>query len=66
MFDVIMPMIYGEGYEAFIRLQEKIMEKGGDDSILAWDLSHVEIYFNGSIETVSEEGSNFDNSTEAG
>ncbi|KAF5700687.1 heterokaryon incompatibility protein het-E-1 [Fusarium mundagurra] len=40
IFDVTMPMIYGEGGEqAFLRLQEQIMKKTRDDSILAWGLS---------------------------
>ncbi|KAJ4250937.1 hypothetical protein NW762_011587 [Fusarium torreyae] len=36
IFDVTMPMIYGEGRKAFERLQLKIMEQTTDDSILAW------------------------------
>ncbi|KAF6790371.1 37s ribosomal protein rsm22 [Colletotrichum sojae] len=39
IFNVMIPMIYGEGDMAFIRLQEEIMRKTPDDSILAWDLS---------------------------
>ncbi|RYP66116.1 hypothetical protein DL769_006113 [Monosporascus sp. CRB-8-3] len=39
IFDVTMPMIYGEGDKAFGRLQEEIMKKTRDDSILAWGLS---------------------------
>ncbi|KAI8950492.1 heterokaryon incompatibility protein-domain-containing protein [Xylaria longipes] len=39
IFDVTMPMIYGEGGDqAFFRLQEQIMKKTRDDSILAWNL----------------------------
>ncbi|KAL7805241.1 hypothetical protein V8C44DRAFT_341237 [Trichoderma aethiopicum] len=39
IFDITMPMIYGEGGEqAFFRLQEQIMKKRRDDSILAWGL----------------------------
>ena len=38
LFDVIMPMIYGEGDKAFSRLQEAIIKKTRDDSILAWGL----------------------------
>lgn len=38
LFGVTMPMIYGEGDQAFFRLQEEIMRRGVDDSILAWGL----------------------------
>ncbi|KAI0412894.1 hypothetical protein F5X98DRAFT_353603 [Xylaria grammica] len=39
IFDVTMPMIYGEGgNQAFFRLQEQIMKISRDDSILAWGL----------------------------
>ncbi|KAH7123223.1 heterokaryon incompatibility protein-domain-containing protein, partial [Dactylonectria estremocensis] len=36
IFNVMMPMLYGERHNAFRRLQEEIMKHGGDDSILAW------------------------------
>ncbi|KAL3298354.1 37s ribosomal protein rsm22 [Colletotrichum asianum] len=39
IFNVMIPMIYGEGSQAFTRLQEQIMKKTPDDSILAWGLS---------------------------
>ncbi|KAI0435474.1 hypothetical protein F4803DRAFT_576280 [Xylaria telfairii] len=40
IFDVTMPMIYGEGGDqAFFRLQEQIMRKTRDHSILAWGLA---------------------------
>ncbi|RYP18640.1 hypothetical protein DL767_009785 [Monosporascus sp. MG133] len=42
IFDVTMPMIYGEGDKTFVRLQEEIMKKTSDDSILAWGLCHTE------------------------
>ncbi|TEA16143.1 Vegetative incompatibility protein HET-E-1 [Colletotrichum sidae] len=35
LFDVMIPMIYGEGNKAFTRLQKEIMTKTPDDSILA-------------------------------
>ncbi|KAH7353746.1 hypothetical protein B0T11DRAFT_287334 [Plectosphaerella cucumerina] len=35
---VNMPLIYGEGGNAFIRLQEEISKKVPDDSILAWGM----------------------------
>lgn len=37
IFDVNMPMLYGEGSKAFIRLQEEIIRSTSDHSIFAWD-----------------------------
>ncbi|KAI1161983.1 hypothetical protein F5B18DRAFT_625984 [Nemania serpens] len=43
IFDVTMSIIYGEGGDkAFFRLQDHIMEKTKDSSILAWGLSDGE------------------------
>ncbi|PIL33546.1 hypothetical protein GSI_04169 [Ganoderma sinense ZZ0214-1] len=36
LFDVTMPIIYGEGTRAFQRLQQKIMKHGFDMSLFAW------------------------------
>lgn len=36
LFDVNMPLLYGEGTGAFYRLQEAILAKGDDDSLFAW------------------------------
>lgn len=36
LFNVNMPMLYGEGERAFIRLQEEIMQHSDDHSIFAW------------------------------
>ncbi|KAK5658381.1 hypothetical protein OQA88_2357 [Cercophora sp. LCS_1] len=36
LFDINMPMIYGEGDRAFIRLQEEIIKASDDTSIFAW------------------------------
>jgi hypothetical protein len=36
LFDVQMPLLYGEGSKAFIRLQEEIMRNSDDQSIFAW------------------------------
>jgi hypothetical protein len=36
IFDINMPMIYGEGSKAFIRLQEEILKKTTDLSLFAW------------------------------
>ncbi|KAK0272316.1 hypothetical protein LTR35_012899 [Friedmanniomyces endolithicus] len=37
LFDTNMPMLYGEGGNAFIRLQEHILRNSTDQTILAWD-----------------------------
>ncbi|TVY34003.1 Vegetative incompatibility protein HET-E-1, partial [Lachnellula subtilissima] len=38
LFDVNMPLLYGEGTKAFIRLQEEILMKNSDDqSLFAWN-----------------------------
>jgi hypothetical protein len=39
IFDVNMPMLYGEGEKAFIRLQEEIIKQSPDMSIFAWKAS---------------------------
>ncbi|KAL7956939.1 heterokaryon incompatibility domain-containing protein [Trichoderma compactum] len=36
IFDVNMPLLYGEGPKAFQRLQEEIIKRSDDQSILAW------------------------------
>ena len=36
LFDVNMPLLYGEGKKAFERLQHKIIETNRDESIFAW------------------------------
>ncbi|EXJ65129.1 hypothetical protein A1O7_01469 [Cladophialophora yegresii CBS 114405] len=36
IFDINMPLLYGEGPRAFQRLQSEILTKTGDQSILAW------------------------------
>jgi hypothetical protein len=36
IFDVNMPMLYGEGKKAFIRLQEEIIKSSDDETIYAW------------------------------
>ncbi|KAI1841359.1 hypothetical protein JX266_012440 [Neoarthrinium moseri] len=38
LFDVNMPLLYGEGRKAFVRLQDEIMKASGDHTILAWGL----------------------------
>lgn len=41
IFNINMPLLYGEGEQAFVRLQEEIIRRNGDDSILAWGLKPV-------------------------
>ena len=36
LFDINMPMLYGEGEKAFIRLQEEIIKNSDDQSLFAW------------------------------
>jgi hypothetical protein len=36
IFDINMPLLYGEGVKAFQRLQEEIMKQSDDQSIFAW------------------------------
>ena len=37
IFDINMPLVYGEGSRAFFRLQEEIVRHSNDLSIFAWD-----------------------------
>jgi ankyrin repeat protein len=39
IFGIHMPLIYGEGEQAFLRLQEEIMRISNDDSLFAWKSS---------------------------
>jgi hypothetical protein len=38
IFDVNMPMLYGEGEQAFLRLQEEIIKRSDDHTIFAWPI----------------------------
>ncbi|KFY35940.1 hypothetical protein V494_05464, partial [Pseudogymnoascus sp. VKM F-4513 (FW-928)] len=38
IFDVNMPMLYGEGKRAFLRLQEEIIKRSDDHTIFAWPI----------------------------
>ncbi|KAI1126213.1 HET-domain-containing protein [Nemania abortiva] len=44
IFDINMPLIYGEGRKAFRRLQEEILRTTDDQSIFAWHNARVEGY----------------------
>ena len=39
LFDVNMPLLYGEGRKAFLRLELEIVKKSDDESIFAWTSS---------------------------
>jgi hypothetical protein len=41
IFNINMPLLYGEGMRAFTRLQEEILKTCGDNSILAWGLDII-------------------------
>ena len=38
IFDINMPLLYGEGQKAFLRLQEQIARDSSDLSLFAWDI----------------------------
>ncbi|KAK1827435.1 heterokaryon incompatibility protein-domain-containing protein [Podospora conica] len=40
LFDVNMPLLYGEGQKAFVRLQREIMNQSDDMSVFAWRYPH--------------------------
>ncbi|KAK3631054.1 hypothetical protein LTR56_017078 [Elasticomyces elasticus] len=44
IFDVNMPLLYGEGNKAFMRLQEAILRQSDDQSIFAWGLNEDQQY----------------------
>ena len=44
IFDCNMPLLYGEGEKAFIRLQEEIMRVSDDQSLFAWGLPDHPLY----------------------
>lgn len=41
LFDINMPLLYGEGKKAFLRLELEIIKKSNDESIFAWTSSDV-------------------------
>ncbi len=46
LFNVNMPLLYGEGDRAFLRLQEEIIKQSDDETILAWGWgSLVDLHF---------------------
>ncbi|KAL9116239.1 MAG: hypothetical protein Q9227_000610 [Pyrenula ochraceoflavens] len=51
LFDISLPMIYGEGNKAFLRLQEEILRRSDDHSIFAW--RHIDLEDTQSLENPS-------------
>ncbi|KAI3394856.1 hypothetical protein diail_2142 [Diaporthe ilicicola] len=49
IFGVNMPLLYGEGSRAFIRLQEEIIKGTNDQSIFAWTLPEDEVTHSSSL-----------------
>ena len=43
LFDVNMPLLYGEGHNAFLRLQLEICSRVNDESIFAWGMPSVKV-----------------------
>lgn len=43
VFEVNMPLLYGEGQKAFLRLQEEIIKTSTDQSIFSWEWSPPEM-----------------------
>ncbi|KAK4544238.1 hypothetical protein LTR36_004448 [Oleoguttula mirabilis] len=57
VFNVSMPMLYGEGTRAFVRLQEELMKYSSDHSIFAWSLGTPD-----STALIAESPTNFEDS----
>lgn len=55
LFDVNMPLLYGEGMKAFHRLQEQILKTTNDDTLFLWQMrsSRQRSFWDGSKETLS-------------
>jgi len=62
IFGVHMPLLYGEGSNAFIRLQEEIMRNSDDQSIFAWQNSDA-IGFTHHLSLLSPSPKYFQNSS---
>jgi hypothetical protein len=44
LFDVNIPLLYGEGEKAFLRLQEEILRVSDDQSLFAWDSTNLTLF----------------------
>lgn len=63
LFDINMPLLYGEGSKAFKRLQEEILKNSNDLSILAWRMDeflHAKPENNDFIHPLAPSPRNFD------
>jgi hypothetical protein len=54
IFDVNMPLLYGEGPKAFLRLQEEIIKNSEDQSLFAWEYKYPLITKDLSLDDVAE------------
>ena len=54
IFDVNMPLLYGEGPKAFVRLQEEILKKTTDLSLFAWLANEHTLFRGGLAESPAE------------
>jgi hypothetical protein len=55
IFDINMPLLYGEGSNAFLRLQEEIIKQSTDMSIFAWRSKDSEQKYTGLLATSPEQ-----------
>lgn len=61
IFDINMPIMYGEGNKAFLRLQEEILRVSGDVSVLAWRSTDSDQLFRGALAQHPKEFANCPN-----
>jgi hypothetical protein len=45
LFDINMPLLYGEGERSFVRLQKEIVRTSNDQSILVWGGSNLAFFY---------------------
>ncbi|KAF2871314.1 hypothetical protein BDV95DRAFT_668636 [Massariosphaeria phaeospora] len=66
IFDINIPLLYGEGSNAFRRLQEEIMKQSNDQSIFAWGLlsprSYADETYNRQYRFLAQSPSDFNGS----
>ncbi|RYP55821.1 hypothetical protein DL771_012412 [Monosporascus sp. 5C6A] len=59
LFDVNMPLLYGEGKKAFRRLQEEIIRQHDDHTILAWTVPRNSPHIGGRVNVLADSPANF-------
>ncbi|KAK4506392.1 hypothetical protein PRZ48_000122 [Zasmidium cellare] len=59
LFNVFMPMLYGEGHRAFQRLQEEFLKQTEDDTIFSWEAKPQDTADRGIFALSPAEFSNF-------